>query len=85
MFEQVAASIPRLGNLSPENLSVVLDLLKHLTVKKGDCLIKEGQVCQTFYFIHQGCFQPSYKTEHKVCGTEQLTKSGISNQLIIRM
>ena len=57
MFEQVAASIQRFANLSPENLSVVLDRLKHLTVKKGDCLIKEGQVCRTFYFIHQGCFR----------------------------
>ena len=57
MFEQVAASIQHFANLSPENLSVLLDRLKHLTVKKGDCLIKEGQVSQTFYFIHQGCFR----------------------------
>lgn len=57
MFEQVAASIQHFGNLSPENVSVVLDRLTHLAVKKGDCLIKEGQVCRTFYFIHQGCFR----------------------------
>ena len=57
MFQQVAASIQQFGNLSPENVSVVLDRLKHLTFKKGDYLIKEGQVCRTFYFIHQGCFR----------------------------
>jgi hypothetical protein len=32
MFERVSASIQRFANLSPENLSVLLDRLKHLMI-----------------------------------------------------
>ena len=57
MFELVTASIQSFGHFSQEQLSVILGRLNLLTVKKDDCLIREGQVCQTFYFINQGGFR----------------------------
>ena len=45
------------GNFSPEQLSALLDRLKPMSVKKDDCLIREGQVCRIFYFIDQGAFR----------------------------
>ena len=57
MFEQVSASIRGFGNFLPEQLSVILPRLKVLNLSKGDYLIREGQVCQTFYFINEGCFR----------------------------
>ena len=38
-------------------MSLIFDRLKVLYIKKEDCLIKEGQVCQSFYFINQGNFR----------------------------
>lgn len=57
MFQQVTASIQSIGRFSPEQLSLLFDRLKVLTLGKEDYLIKEGQVCQTFYFINEGSFR----------------------------
>ena len=57
MFQQVTTSILSFGNFSKEQLSVILDRLKVLNIKKEDYLIKEGQMCQTFYFINKGGFR----------------------------
>jgi CRP-like cAMP-binding protein len=57
MFQQITASIQSFGHFSQEDLSTLVDRLNVLHVKKDDCLIKEGQVCQTFYFINQGSFR----------------------------
>jgi CRP-like cAMP-binding protein len=57
MFQHITASIQSFGNFSQEQLSVIFQRLKVLNVKKDDCLIREGQVCQAFYFINQGSFR----------------------------
>jgi CRP-like cAMP-binding protein len=57
MFQHVTASIQNLGSFSPEQLSAILDCLTVLNIKKDECLIKEGQVSQTFYFVNQGAFR----------------------------
>jgi|SRR5882757_4961289 len=57
MFQQITGSIQSFGHFSQEQLSAIVDRLNVLHVKKDDCLIKEGQVCQTFYFINQGSFR----------------------------
>ncbi|MBS1663422.1 MAG: Crp/Fnr family transcriptional regulator [Bacteroidetes bacterium] len=57
MYEQVTASIQKLGSFNPEQVSQILSRLKHRVVKKDECLIKEGQVCQSFFFINQGLFR----------------------------
>jgi CRP-like cAMP-binding protein len=57
MFEQVSASIRSFGNFSPEQLSVIFPRMNVLNLCKGDYLIREGQVCQSFYFINKGSFR----------------------------
>jgi CRP-like cAMP-binding protein len=57
MFELVTASIQSFGHFSQEQLSVILERLTVLTVKKDDSVIREGQVCRTFYFINRGGFR----------------------------
>jgi CRP-like cAMP-binding protein len=57
MYELVTNSIQRFGPFSEEQVTAVLGKLKHLVVKKDDCLVKEGQVCQTFYFVSRGSFR----------------------------
>jgi len=57
MFQHITASIQSFGHFSEEHLAVLFQRLKPLNIKKEDCLVKEGQVCQAFYFINQGCFR----------------------------
>jgi CRP-like cAMP-binding protein len=57
MFDQITTSIGRFGNFAPEQLETIFNCLRVLDVKKDDCLIREGQVSQTFYFINQGGFR----------------------------
>ena len=57
MFEQVTTSIQSYGHFTPEQVSLILDRLKVLSIKKDDYLIKEGQVCQSFYFLNEGSFR----------------------------
>jgi CRP-like cAMP-binding protein len=57
MFQQITASIQGFSKFSQEHLSVIIQRLKVLNLKKDSCLIKEGQVCKTFYFINRGCFR----------------------------
>ena len=54
MFERVTASIQGFGDFSPGDVAVILERLRLMRVKKNDLLIREGQVCQTFYFIQKG-------------------------------
>ena len=57
MFQHVTTSILSFASFSEEQVSSILPRLKVLTLKKEDCLIKEGQLCQSFYFINQGSFR----------------------------
>lgn len=57
MFQNVIASIKSFGNFSPEQLSALTQRLQVLHLSKEDMLIKEGQVCQAFYFINEGSFR----------------------------
>ncbi len=57
MFHEITTSIRSFGDFGPEQLETILKCLKALNVKKDECLIREGQVSQTFYFINQGGFR----------------------------
>jgi CRP-like cAMP-binding protein len=57
MFEDFTASIQQFGNFSPEQLSAILPRLAVLNFKKDEFLIKEGQICRSFYFINKGGFR----------------------------
>ena len=57
MFEQVTKSILSFGKYTPEQLAMVTGRLEARQLNKDECLIKEGQVCRSFYFIDRGCFR----------------------------
>ena len=48
--------ISRLGN-DIDNLDIVLNYFKPLTVERNKFLLKEGEVCKYVYFIAKGCLQ----------------------------
>ncbi|MHA4843832.1 Crp/Fnr family transcriptional regulator [Flavitalea antarctica] len=57
MFENFTTALARFGSFSPEQLALLTDRLKVVNLDKDECLIKEGQVCQSFYFINKGSFR----------------------------
>ncbi|MFT3827216.1 MAG: Crp/Fnr family transcriptional regulator [Chitinophagaceae bacterium] len=57
MFQDITTSLLGFGNFSPEQLSVVFERLKIQQLQKDECLIKERQVSQSFYFINKGSFR----------------------------
>ena len=77
MFEHVISSINSFGSFSQQHVSLVLDHLKTQTFLKRDCLIREGQVCQAFYFINQGSFRHYTVQEN---GEEATLNLFISNE-----
>jgi CRP/FNR family transcriptional regulator, anaerobic regulatory protein len=57
MYELVTTAIQRFGPFSEPQLAILLGRLKHLAVAKDGCLVREGQVCRTFYFVNRGSFR----------------------------
>ena len=57
MFHRVKESIRGLGDFSEQELSQVTGRLKWLKLKKGSCIISEGQVCQKFIYVDRGSFR----------------------------
>src|SRR5689334_1046067 len=57
MLESIATSIQKFGHFSAEHLSLVLHRLHGLQLSKGDFLVRQNQVCQSFYFINEGAFR----------------------------
>ena len=57
MFQHVIASIQSFGHFPPEHIDLICERLKVMQLKKDDYLIKEGQVCKSFYFITEGSFR----------------------------
>ena len=57
MYERITASLESIAPFSEEQLAVVFQRLRPRTVVKDECLVKEGQVCQSFYFVDRGCFR----------------------------
>ncbi len=57
MYAPVTNSLQRFGPFSDQQISFVLDRLKHTVIAKDELLIKEGQVCRDFYFVNRGAFR----------------------------
>jgi CRP-like cAMP-binding protein len=57
MFEGIRASLKSFGNFSEEQLSELFSRLRHRNVKKGEHLIREGDICRSFYFVRNGAFR----------------------------
>jgi CRP/FNR family transcriptional regulator len=57
MFGQVNISLLSFASYTPEQLVMITDRLKVQRLNAEDHLIKEGQVCKSFYFVNCGCFR----------------------------
>jgi CRP-like cAMP-binding protein len=57
MFGQVNISLLSFASYSREQLVMITDRLKPQLLRADDCLIKEGQICKSFYFVNSGAFR----------------------------
>ncbi|MES2378439.1 MAG: Crp/Fnr family transcriptional regulator [Bacteroidota bacterium] len=57
MFQSVKASLAGFGRFSELEMDAVTARLQFREVKKNGCLVVEGQICQSFYFINRGSFR----------------------------
>lgn len=56
-FKRVQESLQHLGRFSEHDLHLLTSHLKLFSITKNICLIKEGQVCQSIYFVEEGSFR----------------------------
>ena len=61
----------RLGN-DIADLDYVLDHFKHVSVKRNELLVSEGEVCRYVYFVAQGCLQVFIVDNNGVEGTRDI-------------
>lgn len=40
-----------------QELEQIVTCFKPITVKRGDMLLREGEICRSFYFINKGCIR----------------------------
>jgi CRP-like cAMP-binding protein len=57
MFGNIRESIKEFGNFSDDHLQQLFNRLKPQSLKKGDCLLREGTFCRQFYFNNKGSFR----------------------------
>lgn len=57
MYDRVIASIQRFGPYPAQQLELVKSYLRHQVVEKDEYIIREGQTCQSFYYINSGGFR----------------------------
>lgn len=79
MFEPVRQSIRSFGNFSDERLAQLTACLRPYTIEKGSRLIRESQICQTFYFVNVGAFRQYQVLDD---GTETIVNLFVENDWI---
>lgn len=63
MFEQVLKSIQQLGSFSAEESATFATKLRVKKISRDLFLLKEGQICQSFYFINHGSARQYFVTD----------------------
>lgn len=72
LFQHIEKFIP----LEPSEIDILESCLSLSSIKKKDHVLKEGQVCNTMYFIIKGCMR-QYIINSR--GSEQTLQFGIEN------
>jgi CRP-like cAMP-binding protein len=54
MHSLLSAAIQSLAPFSDEQISCITDRMKSISLKKNEYIIREGQICQSFYFVNTG-------------------------------
>ena len=76
MYEVLFQHIEKFITLEPSDIDTLESCLHISTIKKKEHVLKEGQFCNTMYFITKGCMR-QYIINAK--GTEQTLQFGIEN------
>ena len=76
MYKALFDHIEKIIKLEPSEIETLESCLSILTIKKKELILKEGQICNTLYFIRKGCMR-QYIINSK--GTEQTLQFGIEN------
>ena len=63
MYEQINQAIQQEGSFSKEELELFKQKLSVKTFSKDAFLLKEGEVCRTFYFLNSGSIRRYYTVE----------------------
>jgi len=56
-FEQYRMNVMSFSPVSDEDFQHMAEILHLKHCSKGEVLLKEGQVCDKYYFIHKGCIR----------------------------
>lgn len=76
MYETLFQHIEKFITLEPSDIDTLESCLNISVIKKKEHVLKEGQFCNTMYFITKGCMR-QYIINSK--GTEQTLQFGIEN------
>ncbi|PTS93704.1 Crp/Fnr family transcriptional regulator [Flavobacterium sp. HMWF030] len=76
MYEALVHHIEKFITLEPSDIDTLESCLHISNIKKKEHVLKEGQFCNTMYFITKGCMR-QYIINTK--GTEQTLQFGIEN------
>jgi len=76
MQNAILNHIQKFINLEPSEIDILESCFSTLQIKKKEHVLKEGQICNTMYFVVKGCMR-QYIINPK--GTEQTLQFGIEN------
>ena len=76
MYKSLFSHIEKFISLEPSDIDKLESSLEISKIKKKEHLLKEGQVCNTMYFVAKGCFR-QYIINNK--GTEQTLQFAIES------
>jgi CRP/FNR family transcriptional regulator len=76
MYEALFQHLEKFINLDPSEIDILESYLHLSKIKKKDHVLKEGQICNTMYFVVRGCMR-QYIINSK--GSEQTLQFGIEN------
>lgn len=60
MHDSFISAIKKIGPFSKEDIVALTEKLNEVHLTKGECLLKEGEICQSFYFLEKGCLRQFY-------------------------
>jgi len=63
-------------SLTDKEISILLNYIQPITLKKKAYLLEEGQTCKSNYFVERGCLRMFYINDK---GTEQITHFALEN------
>lgn len=76
MYDTLFRHIEKFVLLEPSEIDILESYLSLSNIKKKEHVLKEGEICNTMYFISKGCMR-QYIINSK--GTEQTLQFGIEN------